>query len=65
MTEVNELTPVTILLEEHPLHESVVIFQTGSDLWIGERDDNAFITGYWPATDTGLAEARATLCQIN
>lgn len=53
-----------ILLEEHPLTDTIAILQTGGDLWVGEMiDDNwQHISGYWPATEVGLSQARATLC---
>ena len=59
------LTPMQVL-EDHPFNDQLKLIKTGDQLWIAEHIDGYyhFITGYWSNSDNGLAQARATLCQL-
>lgn len=60
-------TGINEMLIELEQHESFVILQRGSDIWLAEKNDESynFLAGYWPATATGFAQATDVLQSIN
>jgi hypothetical protein len=65
--EKNTMDNMPYVLDVHPVNDSIMVLQTGDDVWIGENVNGQYEyrAGYWPANSTGVAQATDILNNIN